>query len=339
MFFVSYEQFRHSVVSRLMGADLPRPYFDRVMVEIDAAAQDFTFERASTDLIPFGQEVEPMVKMFIASMAVKNCAMSTLQDYERILRIFFNTIRKGYQQITTNDIRLYLFSSTQNKGWCPGTTDHVRTVINAFYGWCLDNEYVHRNPARMIPVIKVPKKKLKPLKQIELEKLRNVCKTPRERAIVDVLFASGVRVSEAAALLLDDINWEERSLHIRHGKGDKERYTYFNPEAEISIRNYLNTRDGDSEYLFCKSRAPYTGVSRNTIESEIAKIRERVPDLSVKTTPHTCRRTMATTASDRGMSIQEIQQLLGHVSIETTMRYITQSETQTKNDYHRFMAG
>ena len=336
---MSYEQFRHSVVSRLIDADLPRPYFDRIMIEIDAAAQDFRIERACTDLIAYDEGVQPIVKMYIGAMAVKNCAKSTLIDYERILRIFFDTVRKGYSKITTNDIRLYLFGSTQSRGWCPGTTDHVRTVINSFYGWCVSEEYLHRNPAASIPVIKVPKKKLKPLKQIELERIRKACKTPRERALVDVLFSSGVRVSEAASLLLEDINWQERSMLVRHGKGDKERIVYFNPEAEISIKNYLDSRDGNSDYLFCKSRAPYTGVSRNTLETEIAKIRKRVPGLSVKPTPHTFRRTTATTACDRGMPVQEIQQLLGHATIETTMKYITVSEDRTKTDYSRFMAG
>lgn len=178
------------------------------------------------------------------------------------------------------------------------------------------------------------------MKQIELEHMRAACKTPRERAIVDVLFASGVRVSEAAALLLDDINFVEHSIHVRHGKGDKERITYFNAEAEISIRKYLETRDGDDPHLFCKSRAPYTGLSRNALEDEIRKIRNRIPEkLSVKPTPHTFRRTTATVASDRGMPVEEIQALLGHESLDTTMRYITTSENKIKADYSRFMAG
>lgn len=335
---MSYEQFRHSVVARFMDFGLPAEVLNRLMLEIDTVAQDYTIQRACTDLISVEEGVPVMVKNYIAALAVKNCSKTTLQDYTRGLVQFFDAVRKPYTPVTTNDIRLYLFSMGQKMNWCPATADHKRTIINSFFSWCVDEEILNRNPARSIPVIKVPKKKLKPLKQIELEHLRDACETPREKALVDLLFASGIRVSECAALTLDDINWNERSVLVRHGKGDKERITYFNPEAEVSLKNYLAVRVGGDQHLFCKTRAPYTGITKEAIEAEIRKIRERVENLSVTPTPHTFRRTMATTASERGMSVEEVQFLLGHASIQTTMQYVTTSDTRVKNDYARIMS-
>jgi len=334
---MSYEQFRHAVVSRLTDSNFPPAVVNRVMAEIDLASQDYTFEQKCTDLIVYSEGVQPIVKMYIASLAVRNCSKRTLEDYTRILNRMFHALRKPYNQITTNDIRLYLYGGSDQ--WSPRTKEHIRCVINAFFSWCVDEEFLSRSPSRTIPIIKYQRKKLPPLKQIDLEHFRMVCRTPRERALVDLLYASGIRISEAASLLLDDINWQEHTIHIRHGKGDKERITFFNPESEISLRRYLDTRQGDDPHLFCATRAPHAGMSSYSLGKEIRKVRSRIPAMPVKTTPHTFRRTTATTASNRGMPIEEIQMMLGHSNISTTMQYITVDNARVKMDYNRFMAG
>lgn len=335
---MSYEQFRHSVVMRLEDIGLPSSVLNRVLSEIDIASQDYKIEHQCTDIISIEEGIPQMVKMFIASMAVKNCSRRTLKDYTQCLERFFAVVRKPYNMVTTNDIRLYLFGGSQSGRWCPATTDHQRTVINAFFNWCVDEEYLNRNPSRVISPIKVPKKKLKPLQQIELEEMRDACKTYRERALVDILFSSGVRISECVALTENDINWTDHTILVRHGKGDKERITYFNPEAEVSLRNYLNSRKGSDGHVFCKTRAPYTGVTIEALEAEIRHIRERIADkLGVKVTPHTLRRTTATIASERGMPIEDVQAILGHESIETTMRYVSVSNNRVKNNYSKYM--
>lgn len=337
---MSYEQFRHSILSRLMDSSIPAEILNRVMVEVDTVAQEYKIERECTDLSVYTDGIPTIVKIYIAALAVQNCAKSTLEDYTRGLRKFFGAVHKPYTMVTTNDIRLYLFGVAQSRGWKASTTEHNRIIVNSFFTWLVDNEYLNRNPARNIEPIRVHKAKKQPLQQIELERLRDACHTPRERALVDVLFSSGVRVSEAAALKTEDIDWTNRTIHVRHGKGDKERFTFFNPEAEVSLKRYFESRTGNSEYVFCKSRAPYTGVSREILEREIKRIRDRILDqLSVKATPHTLRRTTATIASDRGMPVEEIQVILGHESLETTMRYVTVSDSRVKMDYSRYMAG
>jgi site-specific recombinase XerD len=339
MCFMSYKQFRQSIVTRLVESDIPAAFLNRVMQEIDIASQDYKIEKQCTDLVVYNEGIQPMVKLYISSLVVKNCAKSTLKDYTMILCRMFEVIRKPYNQITTNDIRLYLSGLNQNVNWSAETREHKRSVIATFFAWLVDNEYLSRNPAKNIPVTRIKKKKLKPLKQIELEWIRNACETNRQRALVDLLYASGLRVSECAALTIDDVDFKEHLIHVRHGKGDKERTTFFNPESEVSLRAYLEEKEGSDPHIFCKSRAPYTGVTREVLETEIRKVRERVPALSVKATPHTFRRTTATTANDRGMPVEEIQMLLGHANISTTMQYITVGEERVKSDYTRLMVG
>ena len=335
---MSYEMFRTAIASRLHDR-LPVKLLHDVLQQIDEVASKYEIRRTCTDIILVSDEPE-MVKMYLTSLAIANKAKSTLNDYRMHLKRFFSHIKKPFNVVTTNDIRKYLFEYQIESGLAKSSLDHVRTVVNAFYSWCVNQEIMERNPVKLVDKIKVPKKILPPLEQIDLEQMRGACKTPREKALIDVLYSTGMRVSEAAALKLNNINWKDRSMVVMHGKGDKQRVTYFNPEAEVSIKNYLESRNCESEYLFCKSRAPHTGVTRESLEREMRHIRSRVSDkLSVLPTPHTLRRTTATTASDRGMPIEDIQALLGHESIDTTKHYITVTQNRVQTNYNRFMAG
>ncbi len=336
---MSYEQFRSSMSARLIDRRWPTKLLNDVLQEMDIVATNFDIHRACTDLITYNEGLQPMVKLYISSLIVRNLSKQTLKDYTMVLTKMFDCIQKPYNMITANDIRIYLSGINQDVHWCPETREHKRSVIATFFGWLNDNEYISRNPAKNIPITKLPKKQLMPLDPLDLEKFRGVCKTPREKALVDLLFASGVRVSEAANLLIDDINFRDRTIFIRNGKGAKDRITYFNPESEVSLTKYLATRKGNDPHVFCKTRAPYTGVCRESLEKEIRKIRMRVPEIKVKTTPHTLRRTLATTASERGMPLEEIQTILGHSNTDTTRHYITVNDRRVKSDYGRLMAG
>ena len=339
MIFVSYEMFRNSLLTRLTDK-LPAKLLNDVMCEVDMLSQDFSFERACTDLITV-EDVPEVVKAFIASMAVRNCSTQTLKDYRGVLLRFFQKVSKPFTSVTANDIRCYLFQSQAERNWAATSVEHNRTVIAALFTWLVDNEYLSRNPAKNIRPTKLPKKKLPPLKQIELEEFRNACITPREKALVDFLFATGCRVSEAAAMMITDIDWRECSALVRHGKGDKQRTVYFNAEAELSMKKYLDSINwrGDG-HLFTKTRAPYTGVSREALEMEVRKIRNRIPDkLSFKVVPHSFRRTMGTTAVSRGCPIEKVKELMGHESLDTTMHYVTQTQTDVHRAHEQYLGG
>ena len=337
--FVSYEMFRNSLLTKLVER-LPAKLLNDVMHEIDLLSQDYTFEKACTDIITL-DTIPEMVKNYIASMAVENCKKTTLRDYKMNLVMFFDRIRKPYTSVTTNDIRCYLFGMQQEKGWTPETMEHKRVIINSFFNWLVANEYLNRNPAGKIKPTRLPKRKLKPLTQIELEQFRNACQTERERALVDFLFSTGCRISEAVAVTMDDINWADKSIIIRHGKGDKERTVYFNAEAELSMKRYINNVErGTDNHLFIKSKAPFTGVTKEAMEKLIREIRGRIPELlSVKVTPHTFRRTMGTLAVSRGCPIEQIKELLGHESLDTTMQYVTISQEETRHSHNKYLAG
>lgn len=335
---MSYEMFRNSLLTRLVER-LPAKLLNDVMQEIDLLSQDYTFEKACTDIITL-DAIPEMVKNYIASMAVENCKKTTLRDYKMNLVMFFDRIRKPYTAVTTNDIRCYLFGMQQEKGWTPETMEHKRVIINSFFNWLVANEYLSRNPAGKIKPTRLPKKKLKPLTQIELECFRNACQTERERALVDFLFSTGCRISEAVAVTIEDINWADRSIIIRHGKGDKERTVYFNAEAELSMKKYLKSSHGSDSHLFVKSKPPFTGVTTEAMEKVIREIRGRIPELlSVKVTPHTFRRTMGTLAVGRGCPIEQVKELLGHESLDTTMQYVTLSQEETKHSHNKYLAG
>ena len=333
---MGYEQYRNEIIARLTNI-LPTETVNKVMHEIDDVSTGYTVERACTDLIPVG--MPEVVKAYIASMAVENCKRSTLNDYRIILNRFFRHVPKPYNTIVTNDVRQYLFNQQTEKNWKPETMEHHRVVINAFFGWLVDNEYLSRNPARQIRPARLSKHKLKPLQQIELERFRDACETDRERALVDFLFATGCRVTEASNVTLSDINWTDRSVLIRHGKGDKERVTYFNAEAELSIQRYIKDRKGDDDHLFVAGRYPYVKLSRESLEADIRRIRNRIPEaLSIKVTPHTFRRTMGTMAVRHGCPIEQVKELLGHVSLDTTMQYVTVMQDDVRTSHSKYLA-
>lgn len=336
---MSYETYRNALVLRLSGK-LPAKLLNDVMAEVDLLSMDYTIEKTCTDLTTYGGTPD-IVKMYIASLAVQNSAKGTLKNYKNDLERFFCFVRKPFEAVTANDIRCYLFNEKQSKNWKPSTMEHKRVIINSFFAWLVDNEYLSRNPAKVIRPIKVPKQKLPPMKQIELELIRNACETDRERAVVDFLFATGCRVSEATNVLLTDIDWKTRAVKIRHGKGDKERTTYFNAEAELSMKRYLSNRDGADDHLFTKSRLPFDGLTKECLEMEIKRICKRIPSdlLPHKVTPHSFRRTMGTQAVAHGCPIEKVKELLGHESLDTTMRYVTVSQEEVQQAHSKYLAG
>lgn len=335
---LSYETYRSQLVSRL-NEKLPPKMLNDVMQEIDALSNDYTFEKVCMDIIP-ADGIPEVVKFYIASMAVENCKKTTLSGYKYALINFFSTVRKPYASITANDVRCYLHKEETEKNWQPTTKEHARVILNSFFNWLVDNEYLNRNPMKSIKPTRLPKKKPQPLKQIELEIFRDACRTNREKALVDFLFSTGCRISEAIAMKIEDVDWRDRSVIIHHGKGDKQRITYFNAEAEISLRKYLDEREGNDNHLFVKTRAPYNEVTKEALEQEIRNIRDRVKDkLQIKVSPHTFRRTMGTTAIEHGCPIEKVKELLGHESLDTTMRYVTITQNEVKQAHSKYLAG
>ena len=332
-----YEQFRTALASRLLDRIPPKLLHD-VLHEVDLVSADYDITRKCTDII-VAEGIPEIIKMYCAALAVENKALGTIDGYRRKLVQFFEFVNKPYNVVTTNDIRVFLYHQQQSRNLKKATVELYRVTINAFYNWLVDEEYMERNPARRITPIDVPRPDRQPVTRIELEYLRTSCVTSREKALIDFLFSTGCRVSECAAVAMDDIDWNERSVRIRHGKGDKARTVYFNAESEVSLKAYISEKPQPSLALFSSSRAPYGFVTKEALESEVRKIRGRAGD-HVKThvTPHVLRHTFATSAIDCGMPVEQLQQLLGHSSLDTTMIYVKKNQESIKSSHQKYIS-
>ena len=333
---MSYELMRTQLASRL-SLRLPAELLHDLLQELDQVAVDYDIKRSCTDLTVAGGLPEP-VRMYIAAMAVENKSKATLDNYLGILRTFFSRVSKPYNVITTNDIRTFLWAYEKERNISKNTLEHMRVVINAFYSWCMDEELITRNPAKRVDPIAVPKHEREPIEQIELEYLRRACRSKREKALIDFLYSTGCRISECAALVMDDIDFRDRSVRIRHGKGDKARITYFNAEAEVSLREYLTKRRFPSSAVFARSRAPHTNVSAHALRDEVRKIRKRAKNISRPVTPHVLRHTFATTLIANGTPVEHVQKLLGHASLDTTMIYAKLDQQDVRSSHRKRLA-
>lgn len=332
---MSYEQLRSNFAARIADR-LPAELLHDVLQALDVTSSDFEIRRICTDLIVTGA-VPEVVRIYSAALAVENKSQGTIKGYFGILRAFFEYVRKPYPQITTNDIRVYLYHYQHDKHAAVSTVEHIRTVINSFFFWLVDEEYLERNPARKISPISVPASSREPLSPVRLEYLRRACLTLREKALIDFLYSTGCRVSEAAAMTINEIDFTDRSVRILHGKGDKFRVTYFNAEAEVSLREYLNSKPKQTEALFTSSRAPYLPLSTRSIQKDVRRICER-SGIPANVTPHILRHTFATTAIGNGMPVQQVQQLLGHSKLDTTMIYAKVDQQDVRSSHRKYIA-
>ena len=334
---MSYEQMRSSFSSRLLDHNIPVAQIHDILQELDLVAGSYDIKRACTDIIT-ADGAREIIKYYCAALAVERKAMGTIKGYRQELERFFDTVRKSYEKVTPNDVRNYLFKRTMDSNLKKSSEEHIRVILNAFFNWIVDQGIMDRNPARNIDPIKYDKSGRDPIPPIELEWLRLSCNTTREKALIDFLYSTGCRVSECAALNVADIDWRDRSVRIKHGKGDKPRIVCFNVESEVSLRKYLDEKKHPSAALFSKTRAPYDHVSRETLEHEIRRVRERVANLSVQVVPHALRTTFGTDCAAKGMPVQHIQQLMGHSNINTTMRYVHNANEDAFNSHRKFMS-
>ena len=333
---MSYDLFRADYSSRLSGV-LPDPaLLPEILHVLDIVSVSYDIKKTCTDLIVYDGLPEP-VRLYIASASIENLAKGTLEGYYRILSMFFSVVHKPVDQVTANDVRLYLHNYKLNRKVKDHSLDHIRICLNGFFEWCADEEIIRRNPIRKKCKIKYAEPERLPLSALELEKVRDACKDLREKAMVDFLYSTAARVSEFCALNKDDINWQEHTVRIRHGKGDKARTTFLNPEAEISLRAYLASRSDGSEALFVAHRAPHNRLGVKSVQDEIRRIVSRVK-LSVHVTPHIFRHTAASLALQRCMPIEQVQKFLGHAKIQTTLRYAKVLDFDVRQNHARYVS-
>lgn len=275
------------------------------------------------------------VEMFLSAKELEGLSPITLQGYQLELRMFRKHTSKAIVSIKTPDLRKYLSS---NKAWQVGTIDKKLSVLRSFFGWLVQEEMLLHDPTKRIKSPKKPKRLPKSLSVEELEIVRESCETNRERALVEVLYSTGCRLSEVSNIKLSDINNQNMSATVI-GKGNKERTVYFSYKAMYHLIKYINTRKEplkeDSDYLFTRERRPYNQLTGRSIQRAIDKIEQRA-GLSKPLTPHVFRHTFATLSMENGAELTDVQMLLGHEDPGTTLIYAHVSEERKKQAHKRY---
>ena len=294
---------------------------------------NYEIEDRKTEIAVYNQEEDHrMYNMFFVSKKVSRLSMETLNYYGYVLQRFFHEIQKDIKNIDTNDIRYYLAERAMRDGISKVTQDNELRVLKSFFNWQQEEGYLQHSPARKIAKIKQDYRIKKPYSEIELEKLRRETRNKRDLAIIDVLYSTGCRVSEIVKANREDINGDE---FIVYGKGGKERIVYLNPKAILTLSEYLHTREDDNEALFVHLRRPHGRLKKEGIESMICELGKRAG--VKKAHPHRFRRTVATNALNRGMPMEEVQQLLGHNDIQTTSIYAKSTQANVKTDHKKYV--
>jgi len=271
-----------------------------------------------------GEEHQPqdVLQMFLDAKDVEEKSKGTIKLYRSILSNFLASVSCPVSAITTADVRHYL-SSCKASGQKNSTIGNTRRILSGFFEWCSLEGFCTINPVKRISAIKHEKSPRHAMKLIELEYLRNACESLREKALVDFLYSTGVRVSECCEARISNIDWERKTVLIEHGKGNVSRLTYLNPEAEVSLKAYLASRVDDSPFIFARTVGKsVTRLNAKTVQNIISRIVARSGrTFSVKITPHVFRHTIATVLLRNGMPIEQVQRFLGHAKIDTTLIY------------------
>lgn len=277
---------------------------------------------------------QKLIDSFIYAKRIEGCSEKTLKYYRMTLDAMISDIDKGICHIQTDDLRTYLTKYQEKHGSSRVTIDNIRRILSSFFSWLEDEDHILKSPVRRIHKVKTATNIKETYTDEELEKMRDNCTELRDLAIIDMLASTGMRIGEMVLLNKNDINFTERECVV-FGKGDKERVVYFDARTKIHLKNYIDSRIDDNQALFVTLRSPYTRITISGIES---RLREIGKSLEIKKVhPHKFRRTLATMAIDKGMPIEQLQQLLGHKRIDTTLQYAMVKQSNVKQAHRKYI--
>lgn len=291
-----------------------------------------------TDELKHQEELDEnknMIDSFISSKQVEGCSERTIKYYKEIIEKFVNTFDKSIKQILTNEIRNYLSNYKDNSSCGATTIDKIRRVLSSFFSWLEDEVYIIKSPVRRIHKIKIAVVVKEVLTDENLERLRDECEKIRDLSLIELLISTGMRVGEIVNLNINILNFEDRSCIVL-GKGNKEREVYFDAKTKLHLKEYISKRNDSNDALFVSMREPHQRLSISGIELIIRTLGIN-PNIN-KVHPHKFRRTLTTMATDKGMPVEQVQKLLGHVKIETTMNYALVNQSNVKISHRRYIA-
>lgn len=318
-----YEQLKNEFTMQLTErTNLKGDELEAVLNCLDYAAFNFEVQKKETSIVPYSDGIPPLVKTFIVCKSVEGFAKGTIYNHTRFLTKFFQTVQKAPEQVTPNDVRVYLYMYQKERGISNRSLDKMRNCISSFYKWALVEGYIDKDPTIAIKPIKYEKKPKVVCSQMDMEYLRRACITKKQRAILEVLYSTGCRVGELVVLKKSDIDWDKKTVHL-FGKGMKHRTSFLNAKAEVALREYLDSREDENEWLFVSDRKPYDQMHVCGIQKIMRQITERSQShVSKNVTPHIMRHTMATRMVENNSNLVSVQKILGHSNINTTMTYV-----------------
>lgn len=277
---------------------------------------------------------DELVSAFLSAKRIEGCSEKTLKYYQTTIETMYSTVGKSLRRITTEDLRGYLTEYQKRKNLSRVTVDNVRRILSSLFAWLEDEDYILKSPVRRIHKVKTASNIKETYTDESLELMRDGCTELRDLAMIDMLASTGMRVGEMVLLNRDDINFADRECVV-FGKGDKERVVYFDARTKIHLQNYLESRTDNSPALFVSLKAPHERLKIGGVE---VRLRELGQKLGIqKVHPHKFRRTLATMAIDKGMPIEQLQRLLGHSKIDTTLQYAMVKQSNVKLAHKKYI--
>jgi site-specific recombinase XerD len=294
----------------------------------------FRYELSATKATAKEGDENDLLALFIAAKRIEGCSEKTLKYYQTTIDAMVSSLGKNVRNILTEDLRTYLTEYQKRNQSSRVTIDNIRRILSSFFSWLEDEDYIIKSPVRRIHKVKTASSIKETFSDEDLEKMRDNCKELRDLAIIDMLASTGMRVGEMVLLNRTDINFAERECVV-FGKGDKERIVYFDARTKLHLREYLDSRTDDNPALFVTLRAPHERIQIGGIEHRLREMGKRLNILKVH--PHKFRRTLATMAIDKGMPIEQLQRLLGHQRIDTTLQYAMVKQSNVKTAHRKYI--
>ena len=276
---------------------------------------------------------EEFLNMFLSAKRIEGCSERTIAYYQMTVQHMLSTTEKSVRKITTEEIREYLANYQKRNNCSNVTVDNVRRNISSFFSWLEEEDYILKSPMKRIHKIKTKTVVKSTISDEGIEKLRDGCREKRDLAMIDLLYSTGIRVGELVNLNVDDIDLEGREC-IVYGKGDKERRVYFDAKAKVHLKEYIEHRKDNNKALFVTLDAPYDRLKISGVEIRLRNLGRKLQLERIH--PHKFRRSMATRAIDKGMPIEQVQKILGHSQIDTTMQYAMVNQNNVKTSHQKY---
>lgn len=329
-------EFQTALVERMpmLDDDLTK----RIVMEFEKVLVKYDVQIKCTDIIVSEETIPAPVKDYLATKKIEGLSDTTIATYYKVLSMFFAAVRKQPNEITGNEIRVYLYNYQNDRGVSNRSLEAYRIVICGFFRWAQDCGYIVSNPGKTLKPIKCEKTHKCAMSREDVVKLEKACNTEREVALISFFYSTGCRIAEVAKAKKSDIDWQNRRIML-FGKGKKYRYGFLNDRAVVCLKRYFSTRNDDCDQVFVSDRKPHGALTTCGLRNVIKEIYKRagVENISVHLTPHIIRHTTATLAIENGMPVQQVQKMLGHVSLDTTMQYVDINDNDIKSNHNKFV--